>query len=80
MENTSTTQTAETHYACVGLDGTNLVVWGLGSTPEAARDDAREQETDGEDVDDMACHPVTARQVDEIRAGVVRWDMVCAAS
>jgi hypothetical protein len=69
-----------THYACVGSDGITLVVWGLGATPEAARAEAREQETDGEDVDAMTIHPVTARQVNEIQSGVVRWDMVCAAS
>ena len=79
MENTSTTQTAETHYACVGLDGTNLVVWGLGSTPEAARDDAREQETDGEDVGEMEIHAIDSHQAEQIRAGVVRWDLVSAS-
>jgi hypothetical protein len=70
MDMTTTNEiTSTNHYACVGSDGISLVVWGLGATPEAARADAREQETDGEDVDAMTIREVTADQAEAIRRG-----------
>ena len=57
-------------YAILDTDGFRLVVWGLGSTPEAARADAHEQEGYGATKWNR-CVEISAARAERIRQGDV---------
>jgi hypothetical protein len=69
---------APTTFAAVGTDGRRPVVWGAGSTPEAAMDDARAwlRATNpewNEGMEALETHPITAAQLRAIDTGDVSW-------
>jgi hypothetical protein len=67
-------------FAAVGTDGTRAVVWGLGRTPEEARNDAKEwldQSGDREhDACDTEVHEISDEQAEIVRAGDVSWPIL----
>lgn len=58
-------------FAAVGNDGMRPVVWGTGTTEEAALADARLW-LDGED-QDLEVHPIDEYEMVEVLAGDVSW-------
>lgn len=57
-------------YAAIGTDGINVVVWGLGDTPEAALDDASNQE--GVQNESLETLEIDAAGVAHVKLGWVR--------
>lgn len=73
-ENIDWRRPAPTTFAAVSTDGLRPVVWGAGSTPEAAMDDARAWLAWGDVTDAvLETHPITAAQLEAIEAGDVSW-------
>lgn len=68
---TNTTATTETtHFAAIASNGLEPVVWGIGTTEDAARQEA--EEWGGEDAPgDYVFVPITAAQRELIKAGDV---------
>jgi hypothetical protein len=61
------------NYATIGTDGMRPVVWGLGLSPEAAEEDAREQlQALGEAcAEELVTVPVTEEQARRVEEGEV---------
>ena len=68
----------KTMFVAVGSDGWRLVVWGLGSTPDAALSEAEAEVAPHGDVEAFTVHEVTEAQATAVRAGAVAWPIVCA--
>jgi hypothetical protein len=63
-------------YAAVGNDGMRPVVWGIGDSPDGAREDAgqwmpREGEGWREAVDSLRCVPISEERFNRIARGDV---------
>lgn len=61
------------HYVAVGDDGLRPVVWGVGTSPEAARRDAQRWLGGHGDLDALAVYPATAEQARRVLDGDPAW-------
>jgi hypothetical protein len=65
------------YYVVVASDGIRLVVWGMGTSANAALKDSK-QWLEGAELGEHEIHPITMNQRARIQAGQVDWPVSLA--
>jgi hypothetical protein len=67
------------YYVVVASDGIRLVVWGMGTSANAALKDSK-QWLEGAELGEHEIHPITMNQRARIQAGQVDWPVLQATT
>jgi hypothetical protein len=67
------------YYVVVASDGIRLVIWGMGTSANAALKDSK-QWLEGAELGEHEIHPITMNQRARIQAGQVDWPVLQATT